>query len=100
MKSMLGTTPRCYLYVAGGFLLETLFSAVAIPALVESGAREVGFLLAFTTCLCYGFYLLYDVPTTLIRKFPCGDTSGLWSIARLPTALLVLGFGSLVSACV
>lgn len=87
----LKTTPRVYLYVCGGLVMETLFSVSATLTFMAFGFRNVAFLIAFSTVLHYVTYLMWDVPTTWRRGHACGDFSGLWALAKFPTAMLIPG---------
>ena len=91
MSRYLVTTPRLFLYTAGGLLVETLFSVVAVIALVQSGWLKLAFMVALmSACLFGGAVLVLDLPLAWRRGHPCGDVSGLWALAKVPTALLVL----------
>jgi hypothetical protein len=91
MSRHLRTTARIFLYTAGGLLVETLFSIVVVVALVQSGCPTLAFMVALmSACLLGGAVLVLDLPLAWLRGHPCGDVSGLWALARFPTALLVL----------
>lgn len=91
MWRYLTTTPRLFLYTAGGHLLETLFSVVAVVVLVQMGWPKPAFMVALmSACLVAGGILVLDLPMAWLRGHPCGDISGLWKLARLPTASLVV----------
>jgi hypothetical protein len=92
MIQHLVTTPRLYLYVAGGLLTETAFSAAATISLVQLGWRNIGFLVAFMSfCFYVGAVLILDVLMASIRGHACGDVSGMWALAKWPTAALAVG---------
>jgi hypothetical protein len=51
--------------------------------------------LAFwTAAMSLGMYLInvlvMDLPLALIYRHACGDTSGLWKIARIPAVVLTI----------
>jgi len=92
MRRYLTTLPKCYLYVAGGLLSETLFSSATSVAFVELGWLTFAFLVAFSTLIHYIAYLvLLDLPMALWNGRASGDFSGLWSMAKIPTVMLVTG---------
>jgi hypothetical protein len=43
-----------------------------------------------SACLVGSSILVLDLPLAWVRGHPCGDVSGLWRLAKLPTALFVL----------
>ncbi len=91
MSRHLVTTSRLYLYAVGGLLIETLFSVVATVVLVQSGWPHLAFMVALmSSCLYVLAVLVLDVPLAWLRGHACGDVSGLWALAKLATALLVL----------
>jgi len=91
MSRHLATTPRLYLYTAGGLLVETFFSLVATIILVQFGRRDLGFMVALmSACLFAIAVLVLDVGLAWLRGQASGDVSGLWALAKLPTAMLVL----------
>jgi hypothetical protein len=91
MSRHLVTTPRLYLYTAGGLLTETLFSVVAVVTLVQTGWRNLAFMVALmSTCLFGIAVLMLDIALAWLRGHPCGDVSGLWALKKPPTVLLVL----------
>ena len=89
MWGHLKTTPRVYLYVCGGLVMETIFSVAVTIGFVALGRRDFAFLVAFSTILHYVTYLMWDIPSAWRRGHAMGDFSGLWALARFPTALLV-----------
>lgn len=91
MWRYLVTIPRIFLYTAGGHLIETLFSLVAVVGLVQAGWQPVAFMVALmSACLVGLSVLVLDLPFAWVRGQPCGDVSGLWRLAKLATALFVL----------
>lgn len=91
MWRYLVTTPRLFLYTAGGHLFETLFSVVAVVVLVQSGWQKLAFMVALmSTCLVVSSILVLELPMAWVRGHPCGDVTGLWRLAKFPAALFVL----------
>ena len=92
MFRYLTTTPRLYLYTAGGFLSETLFTVAATVLFVQLGLPKMALLVA---AMSLGMNLIavlvLDLPLSWRIGHPAGDVSGLWALAKLPTALVVLG---------
>jgi len=91
MWKHLVTTPRLFLYTAGGHLLETLVTTVTVIALVQLGWPKVAFMVAMMSTFLVGIgVLVMDLPLAWLRGHPFGDVSGLWRLAKLPTVGLVL----------
>jgi hypothetical protein len=91
MSRHLQTTPRLYLYTAGGLLMETLFAVVAVIALVNSGWSNLAFMVALmSSCLFAIAVLILDLALAWMRGHPCGDVSGLWALAKVPTVPFML----------
>ncbi len=85
------TTPRLFLYTAGGHLLETLFTVVAVVVLVQLDWPKLAFMVAMMSTFLVGIgVLVMDLPIAWFRGHPCGDVSGMWRLAKLPTLGLVL----------
>jgi hypothetical protein len=58
---------------------------------VQSGWPKLAFIVALmSACLFGGAVLVLDLPLAWLRGHPCGHVSGLWALAKFPTALLVL----------
>ena len=103
MRRHLLTTPRLYLYTAGGMLLETAFMLAVCVLALRWGQQWLALLVAG---MSLGVMLVYlvamDVPMAIRRGHPWGDVSGLWWLAKAPTAVLILGMlmirGALVGA--
>ena len=78
-------------WVAGGVLLEGVFVVAVCLIALAIGWNGVAF---WTAAMSLGMYLinvfLMDLPWALIFKHPFGDTSGLWTIAKVPAVLLTL----------
>ena len=90
LQRHLPTTPRLYLYTAGGLLLETLFTAVVTLALVHAGWPNVALVVVGVSLWLLLMYLVVDPVMTWRRGHPFGDFAGLWALAKLSTALLAL----------
>jgi hypothetical protein len=95
MQRRLHTTPRLYLYTAGGMLLETAFTVtVSVSLLLEGLPRLVLVIAGLSLWLSVVYTVLMDVPMAIRRGYPWGDLSGLWWLAKGPT--LILGVGMLL----
>lgn len=90
-RRYLTTRSAAFRYVAGGMVVETVFTAFVCLTALQLDWRFLAFWIA---AISLGMYLinvlLMDVPWALIRGHAIGDTSGLWTIAKVPTALLTL----------
>jgi hypothetical protein len=90
-RRYLATRAAAFRWVAGGFVVETVFSTLLCVTAFLLGWTFLAFWSAVISLSMYLIYvLLIDLPWTLLRGQPCGDTSGLWMIAKLPTALLTI----------
>jgi hypothetical protein len=90
MRRNLRTAPRLYLYTAGGMLLETAFMLAVCVLALRWGQQWLALLVAG---MSLGILLVYlaamNVPMAIRRGHPWGDVSGLWWLAKTPTAVLV-----------
>jgi hypothetical protein len=85
MRRHLLTSPRLYLYTAGGMLLETAFMlAVCILALQWSQQWLVLFVAGMSLGILLVYVVVMDVPMAIRRGYPWGDVSGLWWLAKAP----------------
>ncbi|MGE3821404.1 MAG: hypothetical protein AB7I30_18490 [Isosphaeraceae bacterium] len=85
----LASRTAAFLWVAGGLVAETGFTAVGCLLALWLGWRSVAFWIAMISLSMYMINIfLMDLPQALIRRNACGDTSGLWVISR-PSALVV-----------
>jgi hypothetical protein len=92
MRRHLITTPRLYLYTAGGMLLETAFMlAVCILALQWREQWLVLLVAGMSLGILLVYLVVMDLPMAIRRGYPWGDVSGLWWLAKAPTAVLILG---------
>jgi hypothetical protein len=88
----LTSTPRLFLYTAGGFLSETLFTVAATGLLVGLGWSGLALVIAVMSLgMNLIAVLLLDLPLAWRFGHPAGDVSGLWALAKLPTVLVVVG---------
>jgi len=87
----LPTTPQLYVYTAGGFLAETFFTFAATLVLVQFGWSGLAFVIAIMSLgMNLIAVLVLDLPLAWRIGHPAGDVSGLWTLAKLPTVLVVL----------
>jgi hypothetical protein len=92
MRRHLVTTPRLYLYTAGGMLLETAFVLIVCLLALRCGLPWLVLLVAGMSLGMLLVYLVFmDVPMAIRRGYPWGDISGLWWLAKAPTTGLILG---------
>lgn len=86
----LSTRAAAFRWVAGGLVVGELFSVLV--CLLAFQLLGWGFLAYWTAVMSLAMYLIYvllmDLPWALLLGHPCGDTSGLWMIAKVPTVLL------------
>jgi hypothetical protein len=88
-RRYLSTRAAAFRWVAGGLVVETTFTVLLCVLAMQLGWQSVAFWAAVLSLATYLInVLLMDVPWALIHHHACGDTSGLWEIARLP-ALVV-----------
>jgi hypothetical protein len=82
---------RLFIYTAGGFLLETaMVAAVGLASLLLGYPRLAVLVVGISLGINVVYILVMDLPWALKFNHPCGDLTGLWWTARLPTALLVV----------
>ena len=78
-------------WVAGGVVVEAVFTVTVSVSAHLLGLSEVAF---WTATMSLGMYLinvfLMDLPWALLHRHAFGDTSGLWTIAKIPAVLLTL----------
>ncbi len=78
-------------WVAGGVLLECVFTVAVCLIAHGIGWTNLAF---WTAAMSLGMYFinvfLMDVPWALFHKHAVGDTSGLWTIARIPAVVLTV----------
>jgi len=87
----LQTKPRVYLYVAGGFSLETIVTTLAAVVLIGLGQPKVATVLIMISLALLLFWGIVDA-VNIVRSRIAGDLSGLWALAPVPTAVLILTF--------
>jgi hypothetical protein len=83
----LKTKPKVYLFVAGGFLWETLFTVTLGTVLILSGYSKMAWAIAGLSLMIALPWLILD-PIMICRGRIFGDLSGLWFLNRPAT----LGF--------
>jgi hypothetical protein len=83
----LKTKPKVYLFVAGGFLWETLFTVTLGTVLILSGYPKMAWAIAGLSLMIALPWLILD-PIMICRGRIFGDLSGLWFLNRPAT----LGF--------
>jgi hypothetical protein len=87
----LGSGSRLYFYVAGGLLLETVFAVAAAVIAKAAGWPNLALMVAGMSLLFFVLLVfVMDVPWALYHRRAFFDVSGLWHIAKVPTALLVV----------
>jgi hypothetical protein len=90
-RRYLSTRGAAFRWVAGGMVVETTFTSLVCVTAFLSGWTFIAF---WTAAISLGMYLinvlLMDIPWALVRGHAFGDTSGLWTIAKLPAALLTI----------
>ena len=78
-------------WVAGGVIVEAFFTVTVSVSAHLLGWSELAF---WTAAMSLGMYLinvfLMDLPWALLRRHAFGDTSGLWTIAKIPAVLLTV----------
>jgi hypothetical protein len=85
----LGSGRRLFLFVGGGFFLESIVAMTAFVMAVAAGQQGVAAMIALMSfCLNAVYVVFMDLPLTLRHGQPFGDLSGLWYIAKGP-ALIV-----------
>jgi len=96
MQRILGSGARRFLYTAGGVLMGTVFTVAAAVFAKEAGFSGIAIMIAGQS-LAMGLISMFvmDLPMALRRGYPSGDVSGMWSIAKIPTVVVV--FGSLAA---
>jgi hypothetical protein len=85
------TTPRVYLFVAGGLLLETVFTTIVSVLLVQFGWPKMALAVVGLSLVLIVPWLILEPLMAWRTGHAWGDFSGMWFIAKLPTVILVLG---------
>jgi hypothetical protein len=82
------TRAAAFAWVAGGMMLELLWTGAVCGAALLGGYREIAF---WAACVSLGMYAinvgLMDLPWALRYRTAAGDTSGLWEIAHWPAVI-------------
>ena len=87
----LETKSRVYLYVSGGLLLETVFTISISIALILFGWLKMALVIVGLSLVMFLLWLIIDM-ISILRGRIVGDLSGLWGLAQIPTAILVVLF--------
>jgi hypothetical protein len=96
LAEYLGSGRRLFLFVAGGFLLESIVAIAAFALALEVEQQGVAAMVALMSfCLNAVYVVFMDLPLTLRHGQPFGDLSGLWYIAKAPA--LTVGVGLFAS---
>ena len=85
----LGTKSKVYLYVAGGFLGETLFTVSLGIALILWDHAKIAYAIVGLSLVMGLPWLILD-PIMILRGRIFGDISGLWFLNRALTIVFVL----------
>ncbi len=85
----LKTKPKVYFYVAGGFLMETLFTIALGTGLILAGHSRAAFALVGLSSMILLPWLILE-PIMICRGRIFGDLSGLWFLRRLPTLAFIV----------
>lgn len=95
-----GLGRRYFAFVAGGLILQTVFVSVACLVAGGLGYRWIAWLIASESGILYAVYLFaMDLPLTLWKRWPWGDTAGMWWLSPLGAigvAVAVLGVHALL----
>ena len=90
-RRYLATRAAAFQWVAGGMVLGTIFYTLVYTTAFLLGWTFLAFWIAVLSLAMYLInVLLMDVPWAMLRGQPCGDTSGMWMIAKFPTVLLAI----------
>jgi hypothetical protein len=90
-RRYLTTRAAAFRWVAGGMVMGTVFSTLVYMTEFLLGWTVLAFWIAVLSLATYLInVLLMDLPWAMLRGHPCGDTSGMWMIAKVPTALLAV----------
>ncbi len=85
----LKSAKRVWFYVAGGILLETLFTIVVGLVLLVVGHDKIAWVLVGFSLFLLLPWLVIDT-IAILRGRVAGDLSGLWGLARIPTVVLIV----------
>jgi len=85
----LHTKARVYLYVAGGFLVETLFTVALAAALIFANQPKLAWWIAALSLMMGAPWLVIE-PIMILRGKIFGDLSGLWFLNKPLTFLFVI----------
>jgi hypothetical protein len=92
MSRYLRTTPRLYLYTAGGLVFETAFTAgVSLTLLWLDRPKLVVVVAGMSLWIVLSYAFFMDIPQAIRRGHPWGDVSGMWWLAQWATLILFPG---------
>lgn len=84
------TEKDAFLYVSGGFILETIFFIFFVLISKHLGLNEnVLQSIIITLILFHLLYFLMDLIITAKTQNPSGDLTGLWKISKLGTLIII-----------
>jgi hypothetical protein len=92
MSRHLTTPGRIFAYTAGGFLMETAVVVLLGLATLQLGYPRLTVIVVGMSLVMNTVYVVVmDLPWAFKFGHPCGDMSGLWWTAKVPTVLLAAG---------
>ncbi len=90
-RRYLCTRAAAFRWVAGGMVVGTIYNTLLYTTAFWLGWTLLAFWIALLSLAMYLInVLLMDLPWAMLRGQPCGDTSGMWMIAKMPTALVAI----------
>jgi hypothetical protein len=90
-RRYLCTRAAAFRWVAGGMVVGTVFTVLVYSAAFIFGSTLLALWVATLSLAMYLVnVLVMDLPWALLRGHPCGDTSGMWMIAKVPAVLLAI----------
>ena len=90
MLRHLRTSPRLYVYAAGGLLAESAVTTAACLGLLAAGRPRFASVLAeMSLWLFAAGVVVVDLLPAWRAGRPMGDVSGMWAVAKVPTAALL-----------
>lgn len=87
----LRTTPRVYMYVCGGLLLESAFTLTVGIVLLHLHRPSMAIAITSMSFMLLLSWVIFD-SISVYRGRVTGDLSGMWQLARMPTCILLLIF--------
>ena len=90
-RRYISTRGAAFCWVAGGLVVGTTFTTIVCVTAFLFGWTLIAFWIAAISLSMYLVnVLVMDIPRALIQGHSVGDTSGLWTIAKIPTASLTI----------